>query len=458
MFDTPVIYGFVSDKLFWNKKLVDFNKEVASPVGFIDDVTINYFHQIGYLRDNRDSRIDSGGTVQTGAISVFFDSSKLETTNPFKDITAEHAATLMNIVEKCYITQNRTEVELNQELLEDIYKPLFVSGSARRASSYITITPPNTTAELKIYDYIEFEIVIDDNHTKFKLWLNLDKFKKDYPLTTIVNVIPPCKEEYLLNPSLVTSDILSIVESGEFIFSRTHSSAAGIDYTGMLSYKTKWVISSQSTPEIRFGIMYQGAVPSSLEAREAIRNYLNSTGLAPETTWESKLPDLYITAQFFLIPLWGNKVAKANNKYGYIYPAITNYSKIQDEAQRILPDMELDWLSDNTELLLNPFNPILLVSVPDPLNKLGYTSTLKLMDTYQAFGPDDINYQYQEYNAKDFSRKLGNVMSILYGNVISGSGVFATNTFYGRRYLSFSSDKVEYHVLYSEDYDKVVEE
>ena len=457
MFDTPVIYGFVSDKLFWNKKLVDFNKGVASPVGFIDDVTINYLHQIGYLNDNRTARIDSGGVVQTGSMSVFFDASKLEVINPFKDITEEHASTLMNIIEKCYITQNRTEVELNQELLEDIYKPLFVADSARRASGYTVITPPNTTTELRIYDYIEFEIVINEAHTKFKLWLSLDKFKKDYPLTTIVSIIPPCKEDYLLNPSLVTSDINSIVESGEFIFDRTNTGVKGIDYTGMLSYKTRWVISSQNTPEIRFGVMYQGAVPSSLEAREAIRDYLNSTSLAPESTWESKLPDLYITAQFFLLPLWGNKVAKANNKYGYIYPAINNYAKIQAEVQRVLPSMELEWLATNTEILLNPFNPILLASVPDPLNKLGYTSLLKLMDTYQAFGPDDINYQYQEYNAKDFSRKLGNVISTLYGNIVNGGGVFTTNTFYGRRYLSFSSDKVEYHVLYSEDYDKVVE-
>lgn len=456
MFDTPVIYGFVSDKLFWNRKLVDFNKEVASPVGFIDDVTINYFHRIGYINDNRTTRIDDGGVEHTGDISVFFDSSKLEDTNPFKNITDEHISVLMNIIERCYITQNRTEDELNIELAGDLYKPLFVADSARRSTSYITVTLPNTTTKLKIYDYVEFEIVVDGNHTRFKLWLNLDKFKKDYPLTTIVSVIPPCKEEYLLNPSLVTSDVLSIVESGEFIFSRTHAGVVGIDYTGILSYKTRWIISSQNAPEIRFGVMYQGAAPSSLEAREAIRNYLNSTGLAPETTWESKLPDLYITAQFFIIPLWGNKVAKANNKYGYIYPAISNYTDIQGETQRILPTMELGWLSDHTEIVLNPFNPILLVSVPDPLNKLGYLSMHKLMDTYQAFGPDDINYQYQEYNAKDFSRKLGNVMSTLYGNIVSG--VFTTNTFYGRRYLSFSSDKVEYHVLYSEDYDIVVEE
>lgn len=459
MFDTPVIYGFISDDLFWNKQLVDLNKSVVSEVGFIDDVTINYFNKIGYLNDPRTTRIDSGGVTLVGKIKLFFDVSKLAEVNPFVDMDNDRATVLMNIIEKCYVTQNRTDVEINQELLQDdATKSLYVINSFKRASSYITTVPPTMETSLRIYDYVEFDIRIGEDTTRFKLWLNLDKFKRNYPLTTIVKVIPPCKEQYILDPSLLTSDVNTVVESGEYIFNKTHAGALGIDYTGIVSFKTKWVVSSQSTPEIRFGIMYQGATPSSLEIREAIRNYLGSLGIAPENTWEARLPDLYVTAQFFLVPLWGNKVARPNNKYGYIFPAITNYNYISETVQRILPEMELPWLSEYTEVLINPYNSILLTSVPDPLNKIGYFKLNELLETYQAYAPDDINYTYQELNAKEFSRKLGNVMAMLYGGAISSTEAYVTNTFYGRRYLSFSSQRVEYHVLYQEDYDITVED
>lgn len=455
MSDIATIYGFITDEIFWNKKTVDLTKSVDTGLGFLDDININYFNKIGTIRDPRTTRLDILGEVPVGAMSVLFDVSKVNSaTSPFTSMTDAQATTFMNIVEKCYITQNRTEEELNTELFTDstLYS-FFVKGSAKRSSSYTEILPKTLKSTLKVYDYIEFDIKIGTVQTNFKLWLNSVKFVADYPLTTITKVIPPFKEEYLLDTSALTSSIQTVLSNGEYLFDKSNSGTVGVDNTGILTYKTKLIISSQNTPTVSFGLVYQGAKPSSLEARKAIREYLISLGIAPEATWEAKLPDLFITAEFFLIPLWENRVARPNNKDGYIYPAITNLQDTNAVMKKMLPSFELEWFDLYSEILINPFNTIMILGVPDPLNDVLYTSLFKIFDTYQAFGPDQTSYMYQEDNAKEFSLKLSRVMSILYGSTTMGADGFSTNTFYGRRYMSFSTSKIEIHVLYKEDYN-----
>lgn len=454
MSETTMIYGYITDELFWKKKTVDLNKSVNTGIGYLDDILINYFNKIGTVYDSREERLDIIGEIPKGKISIYFDVSKMDPTNgPFINVQDEDIINLFNITEKCYITQNRSETEINDELIENssLYRT-YKNNSFKRSSHYTLINPDSLRNELKIYDYIEFEMTFNSEIVHFKLWLSNEAFKNNYPLTTITKVIPPCEPNYLLDPTQQTSAITSIIESSNSIFENVDKGTTDSDHTGTLAFRTKWVISSQNTPEIKFGLMYQGAVPSSLEAREAIRNYLLGLGIAPESTWENRFPDLFITAQFFLIPHWGNITERPNNKYGNVYPAIIDYEILYTNTQKILPTLETEWINENLEILTNPFNTIFLTCVPDPLNDTDKISLLKLLDTYQAFGPDDTNYDYQESNAKEFSRYLGTAMAVLYGESVPSSSGFTENMFYDRKYLSFSSNKIEYHVLFKEYY------
>ena len=456
---SSTIYGFITDTLFWNKKTVDLNKSIDKGLGYLDDILINYFHQIATVNDPRDERLDVIGTIPSGTISVLFDASKMDPdTGPFVNISDEDVTHFFNILEKCYFTQNRTELELNNELITGEVFVNYVNDSVRRSSKYTLTTVTGIRSELKIYDYIEFDMVIASEQIHFKLWINSENFKANYPLTTITKVIPPCEPRYLLDPALQTNATTAIIASSESIFSNFNEGTTDVDHTGTLAYRTKWIISSQNVPEVKFGLMYQGAVPSSLEARAAIREYLIGLGIAQESLWEAKFPDLFVTAQFFIIPHWGNTTDRPDNKYGSVYPAIINHTKLYEETYRILPSFDPTWIQNRLEVLTNPFNPIIMTAVPDPLNENDRFALRDILTTYQAFGPDDTNYDYQEANAKNFSRYLGQAMSILYGDEVPANTGLTENTFYDRRYLSFSTDQVEYHILYREDYTTTAEE
>ena len=456
---TSTVYGFITDTLFWKKQMVDLDNSVDTGVGYLDDILINYFHKIGKVHDPREQRLDVIGVVLQGNISLLFDVSKMDSVHgAFVDPKENEVATLFNIIEKIYITQDRTESELNRELTNDTeHYGSYIENSVRRSNGYTTTNPEGVRDSLRIYDYIEFDCLMNGEEVHFKLWLSNESFKKNYPLTTITKVIPPCDVKYLLDPSQQSNIIDAVANAADSIFDNIDTGTAGVDHTGILNYRTQWVVSSQNIPEIRFGLMYQGAVPSSLEARAAIRDYLVGLGIAHDGVWESRFPDLFITAQFFLIPMWDNTVERPNSKYGTIYPAIIDQSKLYDDTVRILPSFDVKWIQSHLEVMTNPFNTTFLTVVPDPLNE-EYFSLLKVLETYQGFGPDDTNYDYQEANAREFSRYLARAMSILYGDDVPSTEGFSENIFYKRRYLSFSSNKVEYHILYREDFTNTVSE
>ena len=450
---TPTIYGFIQDTLFWKKKIVDLDQSVDTGVGFLNDLLVNYFHKIGTIRDPRKERENVLGETVPGEVSILFDVDKMDPlSGPFANPTDEDLVNLFNIMEKIYLTQDRLETELNRELVDNQEFSAYVSGSLRRSTKYTSVSPDGIRTSLRIFDFIEFTMKMKDKDVHFKLWLSSKAFAENYPLTTICVVVPPCEPKYLIDPSGYTSIIQALVSSAEAVFADVGESTALTDHTGTLGYKTRWVISSQNIQEIQFGIMYQGRQPTSLEVRKAIRDYLLGLSIAPEDVWESRLPDLFVVAEFYLIPMWEDITYRPDNKYGYVYPAICNHNYMINETYRILPDFEVDWLEDKTEVLTNPFNPMFLTAVPDPLNEPDKISMLAMLDTYQAFGPDDTNYMYQEAPARNFSRYLAVVMSILYGNGAHSLVGLIENEFFKRKFLSFVVDRVEYHVLFKESY------
>ena len=120
MSETTMIYGYITDELFWKKKTVDLNKSVNTGIGYLDDILINYFNKIGTVYDSREERLDIIGEIPKGKISIYFDVSKMDPTNgPFINVQDEDIINLFNITEKCYITQNRSETEINDELIKE---------------------------------------------------------------------------------------------------------------------------------------------------------------------------------------------------------------------------------------------------------------------------------------------------------------------------------------------------
>jgi hypothetical protein len=113
--------------------------------------------------------------------------------------------------------------------------------------------------------------------------------------------------------------------------------------------------------------------------------------------------------------------------------------------------MSQEWIDQYTEIIMNSKTEQFTLSVPDINNDLIYYSLLAIHPTYQNHGPDHSTFGFMEEHTQDFGRKLAKAISILVGETFL-TDEFVNNTIVDKTWLSFVTNRVEYHVLYKADY------
>lgn len=440
-----MIYGFIGDAMFKPTAINEQGETLFPPVCFLDDTIENYFEERLTVSDTRSERISP---QYTGKIWIYTDASKLPEDNFFEELTTESRNILFGLIETLYMSEGLTQAQLEETLRTDpIYGLVYTQESLRLGTISVgTGVDESSPAPKTMLDSIEFEISLPEGTEKFKLWMNRSEFAKSYPLSTISKVALPCDNTILLNPSKVTTVVDALIQSTAFSFEELASDIATEDHSGLLVYTTKYVVSSTSVKLMPFGILYKGAKPTSLEIRKAIRDKLLSYGTATKEVWENLLPDLFVTGQYFIVPIWDNTVVRPER---IMYPSIIKMKTIFDKLETLYPNMDATFIHDKQELLTCAKSEIFLLSIPDPLNESSF-SILEQHPTYQFHDPLDPLHSNMELKTKEFSIRLNRCMSILFGETVLEE--FVTNTIDGRKYLSFVSSGIEYHVLSEEGY------
>jgi len=458
---STTIYAFLSDEIYWEKKFVDLDKSVNKGLGYIDDILINYFDKIATISDPRSSRINTlevGVPVNTN-MKIVFDSSKLEPTNLlFQTIDNISLGKIFNIVEQISLMQKTTTSDLNDYLMANPgHFDIYVNNSVKRSSTLTTLqisypvqsTPTTTTIKnvtVTIYDVIEFTVRINSIDTTFKLWINSEKFKLQYPLNTIKGVVFPIEPKYLIDPTPLINITKALSESSKFTFTESNAPLHNDDFSGIYPFKTTWVISSLQKTNITFGIYYKGSKPTTLQCRKYVQTVLLNLGIAPSTTWEARLPDIFVVNQFYIIPLWGHQTLRPER---ILYPSVININNIFGIINNFYPPFSTTFIKDNIELFLNAHDEIFLIALPDYQNDDVF-SLYKQHPTYQYHSAMDSTHAYMEASTKEFNLRLNKAMSVLFGETVTNE--FNNNRFYGRDFLSFTVNRIEYHIMTKSSY------
>lgn len=440
-----MIYGFLTDTMYEQIPLLEYGETSLPPVCFLDDKIENYFNRKLSVRDPRTNR-----NVPTfeGVIKVHVDADQLEETHIFTTLLPQQLADVFSLFEHIYTAGTKATEILEQELVTDpLYSVFYVPNTLRLGRTYVgTGLPTSHPSADQMVDCFSLEVVFNEVNTSFKIWMNRSKFASDYPISTISKVILPCDHKYLLNPSSFANIVETIIKSNEFSFAELDSNIHSGDHSGLLTYKTKYNVSSTSVKLMPFGILYKGATPSSLSICEAIREKLLGYGTAPKEVWESLFPDLFVTGQFFIVPVWDNVSVRTDR---VMFPSIVNIKKISTLLKELFPNIPSNFVEDHQEVFTCAQSEIFLLSIPDQLNATQF-SLLDVHPTYQFYSPQNQTHAYMEPKSKDFSIRLNRCMAVLAGETVLEE--FVENRFDDRRYLSFVSYGVEYHVMLKEDY------
>lgn len=441
-----MIYGFLQDEVFQDPSLNIKNlREIDLQYGYLNNQALNYFNEPLEIGDIRSDRLKRFQEPLLGEMDILIDSVKSEDD---VEIVANSGPTainsIFNILEFVFyrISIDSASSMDNTLVTNDGTYPGYISGSMNISSQYKEVHIYSVVDNVyPVLHWVEFGIEIEGVEIYFKIWVNRESFLEQYPLSTICEIVPPLSYELLLDPSSVKGTMAAATASSNISASKLSTKIQESGYTDYISYPTKYIEQDGTMTFIPFNILYKGNSPSTLEMRQAIRELLLSLELAEEDGWKEVLPDLFVAAQFFIIPIWDNLTERPTR---VIYPSIVGINKIKTIVDTILYDIEEDVRENKLEVLDLAYSEILMVSCPDHLNQSD-TSLRQEHPTYQRYGPTDPAYNYQQDHTKFFTNYLNRAVAVAAGETTDT--IFIMNNFNDRVYASFVVNEIEYHVM-----------
>ncbi len=457
--------GFLNDTIFRKKTTIDTTATVYKQC-VIDKKIQTYFNKETIITDPRPSRLHLGGKVVTGELSFHYDGKRhapdnIPDVDLFRQLDEDQLKAFFIVVETVALANGSSQDELNTNLYTSgATKEYYVRDTLRLSRHIVPATVydiDGLTPETLISLVTHFDFTLsfpEKDPVEFRIFLDRDDFLSSYPYSTITNVIVPCDPAYLLDPRRIDGTIDALVKSGTYSFKDLDPSIGVDDHTGLLTYTTRYISSlksgSTSVHMLPFGILYQGAKPTSLQIREAIRNELFAEGLASENLWEACLPDIFITAQFYIIPAWDNQVRRPQ---GYVYPSIISAEKVNKLISTVLPDLDSVYIKQYQEILTLGYSEIFLSSIPDPLNSEEHFAILDCHPTYQYhMSQDGTAFLNQDNSTRDFNIKLNRALAVAFGAEVHPEVL--TQTVDGLTWHTFSCARVEYHILSKASYNR----
>ena len=355
---TPV-YAFVWDRSFINPSTEFISLLEEGGIGRLSQNGLSFFNDLEVLKDTRSptSRDISFTTNYTSSLLVdnYFFSSFVSALN---DLSSTQLGYIFQIIDALFFKTYSSISDLETYLTTTTgVSDFYVANSVTETQTEVTdtvypvgnstgeafSTHPQMSVTLNIpsgNSTLQFSITF---YCQNQYWIN------NYPESNILGVAPPLSYEDLLSLPLNTTNanILS-----------TASSTATLNYTsltndissetasGYLSYEVKINDTANNTTVVApFNILYKGTTPSLQDIRTAIKNAITQSGVGTTPEWKQRIPELFIQATFYLIPLYDVNSQLVNQ---VLYPSIVDMSTAISRVSMILPLLFLEIINLST--------------------------------------------------------------------------------------------------------------
>lgn len=446
------VYGFLSDSGFHLSTGLDLSDSSDQGFGYLHGEASNYLVNKGALHDTRSSRLQIlENYAPTGHMDILFDQNRVDLVQ-LQALAEEDIQHIFNILERCMLAQQYSDLNIENMLTTTSIYTGYVANSHAHDPNVTTVSLSNIQGlrkNVELHDYISFDYNNGTVDITFHIWLKLSAFTVDYPYTTITRVIPPYAPDLLLDGTAVLQatnlDVLS--RGSEYIFDQTHTELAGRDQNGVYKFSLKYVLSATTSRNISFALAYCGPkVPTSLDCRAAIKDYIKTTTNVSDDNLKEIFPELYISARFFIVPLWDIYSQLSDRD---VYNSTMKIAEITSRAAKVFKNREPGFVERYMELLLNSQNKMWSMCLPDALNTT-HMSIIEQHPTYVDYSTQNVGWKYMTAATQEFAGKLIRCMAVLRGE--STSSEFITAQESDATYLTFTSGDSEYFVMTRDSY------
>jgi len=454
-----IIDGFVLDRGFtdqsrqFNEILTDEDGTVAS----LNHKSLSYFDKISIFQDKRAASSRSVNWPAQTAPALAFDESTygvfIDTINTQTDLVSSSIFRIVDFLLFNYdaglTQQNREDFLINDTDISAIYVPdsfsisnTLVDGTVYRAGAAdeIVAVPSSVTFSLILPTGVTTRTFVVTIFASNAAWL------AGYNVSTIVKIIPPLPYSQIYDASLtgaVDNIFSTAFLSSNLNYNTTQSIMGTVQVSGITSYPAVLTDSAENTVSIPFNVLYKGRSPTLTEIRNAIKADLLSSGVGNEAGWEARIPGVFVAGRFYVIPYWDLTFDKADQD---IFPSILDYTKIGENANKILETTGFGDIREHMNILPVYYNKMSVASVPDLTGVVDIQMLTALIPDYQSFSPQDENFAYMEEATRNFAQQLNHILAIDTGTQ-SSSTIYVPITENLLTFYSFVVEKYEICVI-----------
>jgi hypothetical protein len=463
------VYAFLSDTFLWKPDVIEVNDSSNQGVGKLDSKMLDYFNLQTVIKDRRTARssILSQPAPNASQLYLTFDGSQSPALDIWTRISDDNWRWIFNMLEAAELSQYASANYFNTLFQDDpqynlVYVPDSFFMASKKAIADVTL---QTTQTIEIPEWFSFKVKVDQGNglfnIYFKVYCSQDAFIKNYDLTTITKVVPPCDPVVFFNAISFKSTFDAISQSVTYSNQLLDEAIRIDDNQGLYRYDVKFVMDPENSVQVPFQLLHKGPKrPSTIDCRKAIKQYLLDGGWVTEENLKRYFPDLFVENLYYVIPLWDEYILRPDRQ---IYPAISPLFKDIVRKVGSIIDMQADELIQKAELILNAKNDIQSIVVPHPLST-NYLPLRLHYPTYTAYSTHSAEFEYMDPNDRQFASLFLNCMAVLEGTVTSnyyipveveipkqdheGYDIYT--------YLTFSHNTCEFMVLSKESYNKAL--
>lgn len=306
--------------------------------------------------------------------------------------------------------------------------------------------------ETTLPKYVSITLNVLDEDVTFQIWFDNEYMVRNFTDTTIDVIIPPLDyatlySQYAMQSS--KSDLANAAYTAEFVANRIRESVQDRDHTGIYTIKLKYYSSSENYLEIPFSVLYFGHRPGTLTIYAKIKEELLNSGVGDEDGWRNRIPSLFVSGSFFIVPLWDNEKTVGTRTF---YPSHLMSELSKEKVHKTLYD--IPGMDAYLTIMTTAYDFLSVAALPNPANEDNRFSIAEEHPTYQDAKTTDPTFRYMTADTQRFATRL-------IGSLAVAAGV-ETNTFYDRLemddriFYSFVAGDIAYYVLDKESYLNLV--
>ena len=490
------LYGFVSDTAFYSKELLPGPISVNSidqGACCVSDKIENMFGSVKFISDPRSARLalpsisycDPAWTEDTtgvraaildteenlnGSMYLLVDNKTVDDELLSNALKGNKAGELFNAIELVlnYQLFKRYDVtEMNSDALVD--KMLALGITSVTLANYSTditeianVYYKSTKSLRKIRKWVELVWTPSENlRVTLKLWADSASFVKDYPVSTITDVIFPCPCDKLFNlcdeytsvtkfateVSASKGSIFSI-SSEEYVERDINDLLASDDHTGVKDFPAKYY-AYPDTPnsiafDLTFWVVYKGAEPTNDAVRDAIRAAVMSIGGHSEEEWTKKLPGIISSRIFYIIPMYSDrKIGGVEIRKGIVDITPSSIEQVISDSLGTV----LSGYAQYAQLINDARNEYPLLVVPSTGNPSTSRLLLDIFPDFAGVSDADAAFDTQSTSTKMFAQYLDQAVKKAYINDGSALAEEGDGVGLDKRFVTFNAEGITFYVL-----------